>query len=424
MASLTLVRHVGCDRHPNVIYVTVGQLLPRNPPPSSPTKYNELYRLPRVQPFETRTMNRPTLMLLLALLPLLGLAQTQDRKEMPPPPPPVNVLQGGWDNNVANTQAALWKDANNTAQGNALMQLNWLRSEQNAMIGNNNGVLKPADRAQLDRIADDIKATAPGSFEQHLADYFVDFPQAVAFTELVTAYNLAPERTELLAPMLSKAMLDGDAAELKKWSGEMQRRGGIVAPLKAAAADLLLSVPANGILFTNGDMDTQPAVVQNVQGPKNPGVLIVDQRLLADPGYRKRTWQQAGATGPVPTDGPDFAKGLLHAGTRPVYFALSLDRSWLDAFRGQLHAVGAAFRVGHATKDDGTLLAQHWAAMKKPLDAGPLSRNYLLPGAMLLRQFRSSGDGVRAAQLEDELRRMAAATGATQDLNALGILQH
>lgn len=369
-------------------------------------------------------MNRPTLIFLLVHLPFLGLAQAQDKEELPSPPPPVNVLQGGWDNNVANSQASQWKDANTNAPPNALMQLNWLRSEQNAMISNNNGVLNRSDRAQLDRIADDIKTTAPGSFEQHLADYFVEFPKAAAFSELETAYRMAPERTELLAPMLSKAMLDGNAAELKKWSAEMESRGGVVPSLKAAATDLLLSIPPDGILFTNGDMDTQPAVIRQVQQQEKPGVLIVDRRLLAERLYRARIWSEAGAKGAVPADGPGFAKALLSATERPIYFALSLDRSWLEAFPGQLHAVGAAFRVGTASPNDATLLAEHWASMKKPMDAGPLSRNYLLPGAILLNQYRRSGDETRASLLEHELRSMAAATGATQDLYKLGILQH
>ncbi len=62
--------------------------------------------------------------------------------------------------------------------------------------------------------------------------------------------------------------------------------------------------------------------------------------------------------------------------------------------------------------------------MKKPLDAGPLSRNYLLPGAILLYQYRISGNEAGASLLEHELRQMAVATGATQDLYKLGILQH
>ncbi|MFZ1666044.1 MAG: hypothetical protein WBO28_08475 [Flavobacteriales bacterium] len=368
-------------------------------------------------------MNRLSLIFLLALLPLLGAAQAQDKEAAPSPPPPVNVLQGGWDNNVANTQAAQWKDANTNVPSNALIQLNWLRSEQNAMISNNNGILKASDQVRLNQIADEIKTTAPGSFEQHLADYFVEFPAAPAFTELEAAYKLAPERTELLAPMLSKAMLDGDATELKKWTGEMQRRGEVAPALKAAAADVLLSLPADGILFTNGDMDTQPAVVQQVQSAAKPGLLIVDQRLLADLSYRQRTWKQAGATGPVSAAGPDFAKGLLRSSTRPVYFALSLDRTWLDAFPGQLHAVGAAFRVGPAKLDDDALLAQHWAAMKKPMDAGPLSRNYLLPGAVLLGQYRAAGEKAKATALEAELERMAKATGALKDLQKAGVLR-
>jgi hypothetical protein len=369
-------------------------------------------------------MARIPIILLAALLPLVCLPQTEDRKEIPPPAPPVSNLQGGWDNNLANSQAAQWRDANTNAPPNALMQLNWFRSEQNAMIGNNNGELKPTDKAQLNRIAEDIKTTAPGSFEQHLADYYLGFPSKAAFADLDAANKLAPERAELLAPMLSKAMLDGDGAELRKWSAEMDRRGGVTPPLKAAAADVLLSVPDNGILFTNGDMDTQPAVVRQVQQQEKPDLLIVDRRLLADPSYRERTWRQAGATGPTPSDGPVFAKKLLLSTSRPVYFALSLDRSWLDAFPGHLHAVGAAFRVGAPDAEDAAALARHWAAMKKPVNAGPMSRNYLLPGAILLRQFRGRNDEANASRLEHELRQIAAATGATQDLYSLGILQH
>src|SRR5690606_23900502 len=127
-----------------------------------------------------------------------------------------------------------------------------------------------------------------------------------------------------------------------------------------------------------------PAVVRQVLQEERSGPLIVDRRLLADPGYRQRTWKAAGGTGPVPVEGPAFAKALLRTSKHPVYFALSLHRSWLEAFPGQLHAVGAAFRVGAPDANDGPALARNWSAMQKPLNAGPMSRNYLLPGAILL----------------------------------------
>ena len=155
-------------------------------------------------------MNRPTLIFLLVHLPFLGLAQAQDKEELPSPPPPVNVLQGGWDNNVANSQASQWKDANTNAPPNALMQLNWLRSEQNAMISNNNGVLNRSDRAQLDRIADDIKTTAPGSFEQHLAELPRHPRRLLAFLGS-TIGNLDPTTRAAFLLDVRSALGPGDA---------------------------------------------------------------------------------------------------------------------------------------------------------------------------------------------------------------------
>ncbi|MBS1548136.1 MAG: hypothetical protein JST38_05855 [Bacteroidetes bacterium] len=368
-------------------------------------------------------MIRHFILMLGLLSALAGHSQAKDGNAAPPPPP-VGPLQGGWNNRMANSQAAQWEAANSAEPGNAALQLNWLRSEQNAMAGNNNGELNAADKAKLGSIARNISATAPKSFEAHMANYYMEFPSAEAFVELGSAYHLAPEREEMFAPMLSKAMLDGDDAGLRTWSAEMVRRNAIAAPLQAAASDLLLSVAGNGILFTNGDMDTQPAVVEQVQQRDQPGVLVVDRRLLAQPAYRERTWQQAGATGAVPANGPVFAKALIGATKRPVYFALSLDRNWLDAFPGQLHAVGAAFRVGAAEPGDATALARNWSAMQKPLDAGPMSRNYLLPGAILLQHYRSAGEPGKAAQVEAELRKIAAATGGTQELRKKNVLNH
>lgn len=366
-------------------------------------------------------MNRLLPYILLALLPLRSAAQTQ---ESPPSAPPPVALQGVYDNQIANSQAGQWKALNSAQPGNAQLQLNWFRSEYNARSSDNNGALKGSDRIALTTIADDIKASAPGSFEQHLADYYLEFPSGPAFKDLSAAYGMAPERVELLAPMLSKAMVEGDANGLKRWADALDSHGAIAVPLRSAAADVLMSVGANGILFTNGDMDTQPAVVSQVTTGERVDVLIVDQRLLSDAGYRTRVWNSAGAAGVVPGNGPGFAKAILSASARPLYFALSLDRSWLDAFPGELHAVGAVFRVGTARPEDAVMLAKHWASMKKPLDAGPLSRNYLLPGAVLLAHYRAAENTDKATAIEAELERIAKATGALKDLQKAGVLQH
>jgi len=366
-------------------------------------------------------MDRVIILLAALLFPVLCLPQGIP-ETVAPPPPPANALQGGWDRQLNQANAAQWQLANTHAPGDAAAQWNWFQSAYLASNSRNNGTLPQQDRQALISIADNIRTLAPNSFEHHMAEYYLQFPAPSAFDQLEAAYRLAPGRAELLSPMLTKALMEGDRPAMVTWSRELAQSGKVAPGLARAAQDLFFCLPPQAVVFTNGEMDMQPALVRQLQYQDKPGVLLVDRRLLTHPPYRARVWQLAGATGPVPGAGPAFAAALLSAGTRPVYFALGMERSWLEHFPGQLHAVGAAFRVGMASPQDATELSNNWHAMHKPMDAGPLSRNYLLPGAMLLEQARAAGQQARARQLEQELRRMASATGALSQLQQLGII--
>lgn len=359
----------------------------------------------------------------LAALPLWASAQStlQDVRIAAP----LNALQGGWEAGAAERNAAQWQQAGTSAPANAAVQWNYFQSEYAAQNSRNGGVVGQQGREELAAIAGAIKADAPNSFERHMADYYVAFPAPSAFADLEQAYLLAPDRAELASPMLSMALRDGDAAAVDRWSAVLDRQHLIAPALAQVAADVLLCLPDKAVLFVNGEMDTQPLVVRQALQKVKPGVLVVDRRLLADSAYRARLWKQAGGHGEPPPDSPAFASALIAAGKLPVYFALSLARSWLDAFPGQLHATGAVFRVGVPSPADAAALARNWAAMAKPANAGPFSRNYLLPGAMLLKQVRQQGRTDEAARLEQELlRALADSTGTLGQLHQLGILPH
>lgn len=339
--------------------------------------------------------------------------------------PAQDAYQGAWSVQQSKSTASVWKALCDARPADVNAQFNWFRSERNARLSSNNGRLSEKDEAQLNSIADRINTTAPGSFEQHLSSYYISFPERAAFTELEKANAIAPERAELILPMLTRANANGDKADLDKWSARLEERGGLAPSLTDVAKDLLLSVGDGGIVFTNGDMDGAPALVRQRSHDQRRDVLIVDQRLLADATYRQRIWSEAGARGPVPSPGPAYARALLGATNRPVFLALSLDREWFDAFSGQLCATGIAFAINGRSGCSTHTLEQRWAQMTKTMAAGPLSRNYLLPGSILLQKYRSEPtDEKQASQLEFELREMAGKLGATQDLIKAGVLAH
>jgi hypothetical protein len=365
---------------------------------------------------------RRTLPSILALT-LLGSAHAQSSSErQQQAATPVDAYQSGWQPRAAENEAELWKQLSEQAPQDVNTQFNWYRSERNARLNKNNGQLTSDDRNELDRIAGKVEAAGPTSFEAKLTGYYAAFPLPQAFTELRAAAAMEPQRQELIAPMLNQAHLNGDKAALDTWTQALEARQVLAPAYAQAASDLLLSVDKNGILFTNGDMDTHPALVRQRRHDERRDVLLIDQRLLADPGYRQRIWTEAKASGPVPGAGTVYGTTLAASTSRPVFLAMGLDRAWLDAFKGRLATSGVAFRVG------GNIpvaeLDQRWRLMKKPMNAGPLSRNYLLPGAVLLKAHRAAGDETRAARVEHELRNIARGLGAEQDLLKAGVLQH
>jgi hypothetical protein len=257
-----------------------------------------------------------------------------------------------------------------------------------------------------------------------MAEFHLSFPDRASFTELSAAATIDAKRPELLGPQLAKALLEGDDQSIGTACAQLKERGGVSQALLDVATDLLLSIDKDGIVFTNGEMDTYPTVVrQRVFGIRKD-VLVIDQRLLADAAYRQRMWGQARATGKPPATVPAFVKGLLDATTRPVFLALSLDPDLARDLEGELYATGIALRYSHQQVENIDLLDQRWPRMNKNLYAGPLSANYLLPAIVLLKHHRALGNEEQASRLEHEVRAIAHTLGQTQRLQKLGVLQH
>jgi hypothetical protein len=151
-------------------------------------------------------------------------------------------------------------------------------------------------------------------------------------------------------------------------------------------------------------------------------VLVVDQRLLADMGYRQRIWREAAAKGPVSGPGPVFAQSLAASTDRPVFLALSLAPEWFKVLGDDQRLSGIAFKLSKGPPS--TSLGLVWDKLKKPVNAGVLSQNYLLPGSVLLRSYRAAENESKAASLELELRRIGKATGTETQLYKAGVLSH
>lgn len=367
------------------------------------------------------------LILLPFILPLLSMGQAATEKaleEQQQAPAVAEPYQGGWSvPPVMEQKESLDMNMDDALRRDAQGQLDHLRWERNTTLARNEGTIPAVDQARLVDLAVELNAAAPNTFEAHMANYYVQFPAPAAFDELEKASEKGVAREELIAPQLANAARKADAAEMSARARDMKTRGRIAPPLYKVAEDIMASVEPGAILIAGGEMDAYPLWVEQFANGKHKDMLVVDERMLADAGYRATVWSAANARGTAAAQ-TGFIAHLAQATTRPVYLSLSLGQTAMKPLRDKLFVTGLAMRYSDAAMDNIPVLESRWDRLKKPLDAGPLSRNYLVPGAVLLTHYRAIGDEARAARLEYELRAMADRLGATSTLVKSGILPH
>ena len=354
-------------------------------------------------------------------------AQTDnaDKKAEAPVPALYNSYQGNWDSRSLGYSGNLLLNTTITAPGNALAWGTYFQNERNSALSLNNGQLSKPDKERLQTIADDMEEAVPGSFETDMADYYLQFPRPAGFLALDRATAKDAQRAELCGPKLSQAAMAGDQQAMTTWSIALKDRGGLAPPLLDVAADVLASVDRDAVVLANGEMDTYPLWVEQHALELRTDVLVVHQAGLADDDYRSLVWKLARAEGAVPAaESLGFVKALATHSPRPVYLAPSCDRELLNALRKDLYLTGLAMRYSSTPLDNLPKLKAVWPTLRKNTQAGPLSRNYLLPAITLRDHYEAIGDEKNYSLLDAELLQLAKSTGTTNRLYELGILKH
>jgi hypothetical protein len=362
---------------------------------------------------------KPSLSVLAAalLLPLFATAQSA----APARPAAAEPYQGAWSVNAQeDSREKEAADVYSTPAASLVL----LRRERADALARNNGKIPAQDKARLEDLALRIRTAAPNSFEAHMAAFHAWFPSSDAFLELDLAMARDASRQELIGPKLADATRRDNTQQLALWARALKDRGGVAPGLWVFADDLLRSVEQNGVLVAAGEMDAYPLLARQFADGVRRDVLVIDPRLLSDAAYRQRIWERTKARGRVPADEKEFVGRLAQATDRPLYLSPALGRELLGIPAAELYVVGLALRQAAKPVNNIPLLEAAWEKLGKTTEAGPLSRNYLLPGVVLLEHYRAQQDEQRASRMEHELRALARKLNATQELYRLGVFQH
>jgi len=208
----------------------------------------------------------------------------------------------------------------------------------------------------------------------HSSDPMLTREEALEYAE--RASRLAPEWTyphfTLWSLLISLGREDEAVDELRT----LTRKGGFPSPLMDFNYDILVSAEPGAIILTNGDNDTYPSLALQAAHGIRRDVAIVNLSLLNLIEYAVPVWKRTfGNDGPFTdrelrkmhegwkdehkSSGDLFATQVLKAllekvrtgkWHRPVYFAITVAPTHLDACDRQLEIEGLLLRVTRAPK--------------------------------------------------------------------------
>ncbi|MCK6639925.1 MAG: hypothetical protein L6Q81_07545 [Bacteroidia bacterium] len=291
-------------------------------------------------------------------------------------------------------------------------------------------------QTELNSIDEHLQKFSAGTWEQLIVEYWNSDRNPLKFPQLEQAYKLRPEDPISLRFMMGKEFLSGSIAQCSSFYTKWKNAGEAPKTTEIYAYNVLQSLPADAVLFTNGELDTYPLIWQIKQN--NSSVKVISLSFCSRPENRKALFTNAGLMLPE-NDTNSMADALFIqrvASANPgkkIYVAASCGGAVLEPIQDSLYCTGLAFRYSSTPLEHLSFLKNN-VGTKMKLDqvgkgvggknrfdltvATDLEMNYYLPLLLAADQYASAGNGEKAKELRAKATKIRIRAGYEQSLRS------
>ncbi|MCT4580884.1 MAG: hypothetical protein N4A35_05645 [Flavobacteriales bacterium] len=241
------------------------------------------------------------------------------------------------------------------------------------------------------------------------------------FKFLQKAYAVYPENVDLYDDFMAYYEMTDNAMDRRVFSTKLYKSNTISDYIMEYNYNVLMSLPINAILFTNGYDDTYPVwVTQDVKKVRKD-VTIINVGLLKDKVYKDKVLKRAGLKYKKKYQGADLIVDVIQNNAdKNIYLAMTVDKAVIQKLYQKLYLTGLVFKYSEEPIDNVLLIKEKWENQfkKTTIESPPSSfkqkqvlANYLLPFIYLHNYYVEYGDIEKAKALKKTTLKIAAYNG-------------
>lgn len=303
--------------------------------------------------------------------------------------------------------AANWADEVVRNAKNESAWINLYKATRYAAYTTHSRKLTKEKQLELDEIISRMTSAVPGSYAFHYAKYLNSNKSDESFSHLKEAFKIKPTEVELIDDMLCDAVIRKDDAAKRQFAELLSKNNQYNNAEVEYNRNVLNSVEQNGILFTNGNVDTYPLIMMQQLQKFRSDVTIVCVEWLNSKQYQSQVKTLLGGKESTELTVDNLLSGKSD---RALYVALTMPPDYIQKNSHKLYCTGLAMKYSKVKLENLTSLAYNWEtlfAKSRLADSDPINRNYLLPVLMLKEYYSRIGNTTGEAELQQLSIQMA-----------------
>lgn len=260
------------------------------------------------------------------------------------------------------------------------------------------------------------------SFEYNYEAYKkADVKNVASFKYLQKAYAIYPDNVDLYDDFMAYHEMNENRMDRRQFSTKLYKSNTISGYLMEYNYNVLMSLPKNAILFTNGYDDTYPIwVTQDVKKVRTD-VTVINIDLLKDKTYRDKIFTKSGLKYRKKLSGIDLIEYVIKDNSnKDIYLGLTVDKKLIGKLYKNLYLVGVVFKYSTEPFNNVALTEKQWENqfVKKTINGTPSTfkqkqvlANYLLSFIYLHNYYVEKGEVEKADDLKKLTLKIAAYNG-------------